>query len=149
MQDETYQYIYNLTCNVATDHFSMKTALTALYVIGSFLFGGLSSQAVLGLIVLITMDFCVAIWDERKHGQEVTAKKSKRTPIKILVYFSMIAGGHMVEYGLPVQAQLLDDSILAFLLVTELISVMKHFGNLGYKTPNKIINSLQEKIGDK
>jgi toxin secretion/phage lysis holin len=133
-----------MTCSVAQDHITLKTVGATLYIIGSFLFGDLSQNALLALLILIILDFTVGVWEARKGGTEITARKIKNTPIKILAYYIMIVSGHLVEYGLPESMRYIDDTILAFLLLTELISIMKHFSNLGYKTPNNLINNLKK-----
>lgn len=146
---ENVAYIKTLLATIFTEHITIKTLVSVVFTIGTFLFAGLSTKALIALLVLIIIDYVVAIWHAKQNKELISSKLSLKTPIKMLVYYTMIASGHMVEYGLPEPMQYLDDTILTFLLVTELLSIMKHFGNLGYKTPNKLINNLKEQIGEK
>lgn len=146
---ENLTYAKTLIATTILDHFSLKTLGSVLFVIGSFLFAGLSTKALIGLVLLIVVDYVTAIAHAWRIGELISSKMSLKTPVKLLVYFIMIASGHMVEYGIPEPMQYLDDTMLTFLLVTELISILKHFGNLGYKTPSKLINNLKEQIGEK
>lgn len=131
------------------DHAFIKGVGSALFAIGTFLYAGLSTNALLALLLLIVVDFITGFWCAKKNGQLLDSKLVIKTPIKILVYYTMIACAHLVEYGLPQQVQLLDDTVLTFLLITEFLSIFKHFSNLGYKTPSKLINNLREEIGEK
>ena len=142
------KYIQDITCSVTQEHTSIKTVVVSFYVIYSFFLGGISEETLTALMVLIIFDFVLGVWDAKKHKKNLTANHCKRTPIKILVYYMMIASGHIAEYGLAEAIKYIDETILAFLLLTELISVMKHFGNLGYKTPAKLINNLRSHIGE-
>jgi len=146
---ENIAYIKTLFVTTVTDHLIIKTLASIAFTIGTFLFAGLSTKALVALLVLIVIDYVVAIWHAKQNNELISSKLSLKTPIKMLVYYTMIASGHMVEYGLPEPMQYLDDTMLTFLLVTELISILKHFGNLGYKTPSKLINNLKEQIGEK
>lgn len=145
---ESLIYIKSLITTVIVDHFSIKAINSALFAIGSFLFSGLSDSAMLALLVLIVLDYLFAVYESRRKGEVWSSSKTKRTVVKILVYFTMIASGHLVEYGLPEPIQYLDDTILTFLLITEFLSIFKHLSNLGYKTPTKLINNLTEKVAD-
>ncbi len=146
---ETLVYIKTLIGTTATDHLTLKTVASFLFVIGSFLFAGLSTNALIGLIILIVIDYITGILVAKKNGELISSKQSLRTPVKVLVYYTMVACGHIVEYGVPTPVQFVDDTILTFLLITEFLSILKHFGNLGYKTPSKLINNLREQIGEK
>lgn len=146
---ENIAYIKTLFVTTVTDHLIIKTLASIAFTIGTFLFAGLSTKALVALLVLIVIDYVVAIWHAKQNNELISSKLSLKTPIKMLVYYTMIASGHMVEYGIPEPMQYLDDTMLTFLLVTELISILKHFGNLGYKTPSKLINNLKEQIGEK
>lgn len=146
---ENVAYIKTLLVTIFTEHITIKTLVSVVFAIGTFLFAGLSTKALIALLVLIIIDYIVAIWHAKQNNELISAKLSLKTPIKMLVYYTMIASGHMVEYGLPEPMQYLDDTMLTFLLVTELLSILKHFGDLGYKTPSKLINNLKEQIGEK
>ncbi len=142
-------YIKSLLTSSFTDHTFVKGVGSVLFTIGSFLFSGLSDNALMALLTLIVVDYVLAVYESRKRGQVWSGPKTKNSVIKILVYYTMIACGHLVEYGIPSQIQFLDDTILTFLLITEFLSILKHFSNLGYKTPSKLINNLREEIGEK
>lgn len=146
---ETFAYIKTLIGTTVYDHLTLKTVASVLFTIGSFLFAGLSTNALIALLVLIVVDYITGIVVAKRNGEFISSKQSLRTPIKVLVYYTMIASGHLVEYGVPAQIQFVDDTILTFLLVTEFLSILKHFGNLGYRTPSKLINNLREQIGEK
>lgn len=146
---DTLAYIKTLIGTTVMDHLTLKSVASVIFTIGSFLFAGLSTNALIGLLLLIVIDYVTGIISAKRNGEFISSKQSLRTPIKVLVYYTMIASGHIVEYGVPAPIQFIDDTILTFLLVTEFISILKHFGNLGYRTPSKLINNLREQIGEK
>lgn len=143
MHTEPIMYIKTSLYQVFTDHITIKALGSIAFVVGSFLFAGLSKNAMLSLLVLIILDFIVAVWHAKKIGVLIDSKQVYKTPVKILVYYTMIASGHLVESGLPQQISFVDDTILTFLLITEFLSITRHFSNLGYKTPTKLINNLK------
>lgn len=146
---ENIAYTKELLATAIMDHVSVKALGSLLFAIGTFLFAGLSANALLALMILIIVDYVTGISVAKKEGELISSKLSLKTPIKILVYYTMIASGHLVEYGVPAQIQFLDDTILTFLLITEFLSILRHFGRLGYRTPSKLINNLREQIGEK
>lgn len=146
---ETLIYIKSLIVTIITDHLSAKVVSSVVFTLGTFFFAGLSSKALVALLVLIIIDYVTAIWNQHREGHLISSKLSIKTPIKVLAYYTMIASGHLVEYGIPAQVQFIDDTILTFLLITEFLSVLRHFSSLGYKTPSKLINQLREQVGEK
>ena len=142
-------YIKTFIEQVFLDHFSLKALFSFIWAIMTFLYAGLSSDALVSLLILIVLDFILGVWEAKKHKKMIESSKAYKTPVKILVYFAMIASGHLVENGLPQTLKYIDDTILVFLLLTEFLSILKHFSNLGYETPTRLINNLTEKKEEK
>jgi phage-related holin len=142
--NEAITYAKTALTTSISDHTLLKGVGSFIFSVGAFLFSGLSKNALWGLICLIVLDCIFAIYSARKNGKQITQKEFFKTPIKLLVYFAMIASSHFVEFGLPKQVTFIDDTMLTFLLITEFLSIATHFANLGYKIPAKLINKLKQ-----
>lgn len=128
---------------VCTDVIS-KCLLSVIYVAYSFSFDTLQGQGLIALMVLIIADFVTGIAVSLETGHKISSAKIFKTVVKIVIYYSMIALGHMTEYSVPVLNNFIDETVLAFLAITELISNLENFGKLGYAVPEKLLRALRK-----
>lgn len=129
-------------------HYGNLKALAAL-VIGvlGFFFDPLQQTALLALFVLVFVDFLFGMAAAKKTGQQITSAKFFRTPIKLAVYFTLIACAHISEYALPGWLGILDETLTGFLVATELLSIFEKSGYLGFAVPRRVLNQLEEYTG--
>ncbi|MCK5018420.1 MAG: phage holin family protein [Candidatus Peribacteraceae bacterium] len=108
----------------------------------SFLFDSLQREALIALLVLIVFDFFSALLVSYKLGEAIHSSKVFRTALKTTVYFVLISAGFLVEKAIPIG--MIDDIIIGFLAVTELISIMENAAKAGYSTPKGLLNTLRD-----
>jgi len=120
----------------------LKAIVAGLLIIYSFFFDSAQSQSLLALFVLVIMDFISGISASKKVGEPIRSSKIKHTAIKITAYFGVIAGAHLAEFGLYTFIAVLDETVIAFFLCTELVSLLENVGRMGFNTPKKLLNQL-------
>ena len=55
----------------------------------------------------------------------------------------LITTARIAEFSLPEVIRYLDDTIIAFLTLTELISIIENTGKMGYAIPKKLLLKLK------
>lgn len=138
---DTYEYII-YTLSVALTPSAVKSTFAALFVIFSFLFDINQGMSLTALFVLILLDFASGVSAAKYLGEPIRSSKIKHTAIKITAYFVVIAGAHLAEQGLAAYLAVIDETVTAFFLLTELISLLENAGRLGVQTPKKLLNQL-------
>jgi len=136
------------TINKFTDYASFKIIMTILYTTFSFLFDATQHAGLIALLLLIIADFITAVSAAYKNHVPIKSGKVFITAVKVLIYFTLIACAHLVEKAVPLFS-ILDETILAFLAVTELISILENAGKMGYAIPKKLLRQLEEFRDDK
>lgn len=125
------------------DYVLIKIVATIIYSIYVFSFDHTQASGLLALLILIVIDFVSAISNAYKNNTPIRSAKVFTTAVKILIYYTLIACGHLVEKAVPLFS-VTDETILAFLAVTELISILENFGKMGYAIPKKLLRQLEE-----
>lgn len=125
----------------ATSYPILKTLSAVILTVGSFFFDTLQHTALLALVVLIIFDMISAIIAAKKTGEEITSQKAVRSAGKTAVYFFFVSAGFITENTVPLN--IIDDTIIAFLAVTELISIAENLGKSGYPVPQNLLNQLK------
>lgn len=134
---------------VLTEMFShvwIKVGVFAGYLLAKVFFlsfDALKEQELIALVLLISFDFVTGVAGAKYSGEEIRSSKMARTALKLVFYFMFIAGGHLTEIIIGANF-FVDDAILIFLAVTELISIMENFGRLGFPVPQKLLNKLND-----
>lgn len=114
-------------------------------VVLSFLFNGILKQAMFALFILILADFATAIMAVRKSPTEkIESRRMWVTAGKIAAYYTLVASGNLAEKGTQYILPLIDETILGFLCVTELLSILENIGRMGYAVPKKLIDKLSK-----
>lgn len=125
-----------------TEFFPVKLLLSAITTIGAYLVGDSHLALVGSLTVLVIIDAITGIAAAYKLGKPIESRVAVRTPIKWTMYILMIAGAHLAESILPFQWYLTTITV-AFLGITEFISILENVGNVGYAIPKKLLNKLE------
>ena len=139
---ETTQYICAAAKSL-TDYITIKCFATAAYISYAFIFGDMHKTAHIAVLLLIGADFVTGVSAAKLSGEEIKSSKIVRSAVKSLIYFIMIAGAHLVEVAAPF-VTFTDETILAFLASTELISIIENSGKMGFAIPKKLLNKLQD-----
>lgn len=137
------QYILNSGSEICSYAIS-KCIISLAYVIYSFLFDPTKAEAHIAIMVLIVVDFVTGLASAKMTGETITSGKIFHTAIKIIVYFTFIASASVTETAVPTVSAFCDETIIAFLAFTELISVTENIGKMGFAVPKKWLNKLQE-----
>jgi toxin secretion/phage lysis holin len=120
----------------------LKIVASVLFIFLSFGFDSLQHKALIALFILMWADCLTAIWAAYKSGETIKSAKIFRTPVKIVIYFGLIYFARITEYGLPELLTILDETVIAFCVVTELISIMENVNKMGYPVPTKLLSKL-------
>lgn len=139
---ETIEYIVYAMRSL-WDYITIKCLATSAYVAYAFIFGDVHKTGHMAVLLLILADFITGISAAKMSGDEIKSSKIVRSAVKALIYFIMIAGAHLVEVAAPF-VTFTDETVLAFLACTELISIMENSGKMGFAIPKKLLNKLQD-----
>lgn len=144
---ETINYLeYTLLSAFSISKF--KSLCIIGLVIYEFMFDVAQTKTLLALFILILLDFITGISAAKIRGEPIRSSKIKHSALKLLAYYAVISGAHLAESSLNSYIAFLDDAVIAFFMVTELISLMENIGRMGYKVPSKLLNQLND-IGEK
>ena len=122
----------------------IKAVLAIFYTIFAFFFDTAQEAGLLALLILIIFDFITAIANAYHKKIEIQSRKVFITAGKIAIYFGLIASGNLAEHAVPILSSIIDETILAFLTLTELVSIIENVGKLGFAIPKKLLNKLED-----
>jgi toxin secretion/phage lysis holin len=120
----------------------IKTIWTVAYICATFLFDINQSVQLISLFILVLLDFVSGVSASVYTKEPIRSSKIKHTAIKLTAYFAVIAGAHLAENGLSHYFAVLDETVTAFFLLTELVSLLENIGRLGVDTPKGLIQKL-------
>lgn len=123
-------------------HWLFKAVGTTLLILFKFLFDIDQIVPMASVIVLIIIDFLTGTSAAWVSGERLTSKKAKRSALKAAEYFLLIAAGRVSEYAVPLG--FLDDTIIGFIVLTELLSVMENLQKMGYPIPANMFQNLRQ-----
>jgi phage-related holin len=109
----------------------------------SFFFSDLYMEGLVAVLMLVIMDTILGVACAKKEKKPITSARFSRSVYKGIVYFTAISAGHFADLTIPFNV--VESTLIAFVGVTEFISVMENIGRLGYKTPHALLNQLQDK----
>ncbi len=117
----------------------LKGIIAILFIWASFFFDLNNAEALTALFFLLIIDFVSGIIVSYKVGLTISSSKIFRTAFKITIYYGLISAAFLAEKSgigfLP-----LDETIIAFLALTELISILENVALMGYIIPQKMLN---------
>lgn len=142
MKEDNIKYLGTLFVKMCGD-VAIKCIGTGLLVMSEFFVDGVMTKALLALFFLILFDWITGIRAAKISGEVIKSSKIIRTPIKIAIYFMLITAARIAEFSLPGAIRYLDETVIAFLTLTELISVIENTGQMGYAVPKKLLNKLK------
>lgn len=107
-----------------------------------FFFGDLHTQSIIAVLMLMIFDTIVGIMASYREGQAITSRKFSRVVQKSIVYFMAISAAFFVD--ITIHMNLTQPTMIAFVGLTEFISILENMGRLGYQTPKKLLNQLKD-----
>ncbi len=125
------------------EYFSIKFVCGILYLMYSFAFDVNHSKAIVAVLILIIFDFITGISAAKISGEEIKSSKVLRSAVKTFIYLLLISGGHLFEVASG-YISFVDDMIIAFLAITELISLIENAGKMGFAVPKELLNKLKK-----
>lgn len=121
---------------------SLKLMLSGVLSILFFFFGNLYTDALIAILMLMIFDTVFGIAAAYYEGSPITSRQFSRSVIKGVVYFMGISAGYFADLTVPFD--IIQGTMIAFVGVTEFISILENMGRLGYQTPKKLLNQLKD-----
>lgn len=122
----------------------LKAIFSVVFVMVSFMFDINQANSLFALFILVLLDFLTGVSAAKYVGEPIRSSKVKHTAIKLTAYFVIISAAHLAEKGLVSYLAVIDETVVAFFLLTELISLLENIGRLGVQTPKKLLNQLTD-----
>lgn len=136
-----------LIANACSDVILKCVAVFAVYM-AQFSFGDISTTVLAALFCLIIFDFFTGIWASKMAGERIKSSKIFRTAWKFGLYFMLISAGHFTEVIIGTNLYI-EETIMIFLAVTELISILENTEKAGYNVPTTLLKRLRDFIKSK
>lgn len=122
-------------------YISEKTMYSTLIWIFTFLFGVEMNYALTALLALMFFDMITGMAYSVQSGKPIQSRMVLRSAIKLSIYSVLISSTHLVESVVP-GSTMMDEGMVIFLAITELISIIENVGKMGYAVPKRILNQL-------
>lgn len=115
----------------------------------SFLFSCEQYKLMIAIIILVIFDFLSGIAVAKKSGHEIKSSKACKSALKLGVYGILVSSAHLTDFivGIENFGLNIEVSMMSFLALTELISILENSGRLGFAIPQKMLNQLTELRG--
>ena len=121
---------------------SMLKLCLAFVLSFSFLFGDFHSPAIVAVLMLMIFDTALGVMATWTEGNAITSRKFSRVVQKGIVYFTSISAGYFTD--ITIGWNLIQSTMIAFIAVTEFISILENMGRMGFETPKKLLNQLKD-----
>lgn len=125
------------------DNATVKLFGTYIIIMLDFLFGTGEKTALVALLMLVIADFITGVSASVKTGHSIKSAKIYRTGLKLVIYFLSISSGHFIEVALGYNVGA-NEMLVVFFAVTEFISIMENMAKLGFATPKKLLNIMED-----
>lgn len=126
----------------------VKGVGSVLYILSTFFFDKLHTQALLALFCLIIGDLVFGLIAAYQAGIPIESKKARKTAFKLVVYFALVSFAYLTEKAgfsyLPI-----DETMIGILAITELISILENTALMGYAVPQRLLNQMKSIRDDK
>lgn len=115
---------------------------TSIVLTIAFFFGDFYTQGLIAILMLMIFDTILGLMASWYEGQSITSRKFARVVQKGTVYFMAISAGYFAD--IAISWQVIQAIMIAFIGVTEFISIIENVGRMGYQTPKKLLNQLKD-----
>tara|TARA_R100001086_G_C11847959_1_gene260625 strand:- start:10054 stop:10482 length:429 start_codon:yes stop_codon:yes gene_type:complete len=123
-------------------HVTSLKVFTSATVVVVFMFGDFYNDALLGITILMVMDTILGVSASYVEGTPISSRRFGRAVVKGAIYFMAISAGYFADLTIPFD--IIQGTMIAFVGVTEFISILENIGRMGYETPKKLLNQLKE-----
>lgn len=113
----------------------------------SFFFHPAQAMLMLSIVALIIFDMVTGIMASKINKEQITSRRVFKTALKFGVYCTLISAAHLAEVSVFGEL-FLEEAMIAFLALTELISIIENAGKMGFAVPKKLLGKLQELRGE-
>jgi phage-related holin len=107
-----------------------------------FFFGNLNTEGVIAVLMLICFDTVLGMMATYSEGNAFTSRKFSRIVQKSTVYFMAISAGYFTDNAIGFA--LVQATMIGFIAITEMMSVLENMARMGYETPKKLLNQLKD-----
>lgn len=135
-------YIVNNIFRGTAEFFGIKLIPAILIPVFGAFFGFDNLIILRALLFLIAFDFVTGVVSAHKNGEPIKSKGIVRTAFKVAVYGILVSSGYLTEQVTPGTWHI-QDAVIVFLALTELISIIENVGRMGYAIPKKLLMRLQ------
>lgn len=126
----------------AYSFFKIKTVGSLLFIVSGFFLPVIAlQQELISLLVLLVFDFATGVYAASKTQTLIKSAGIFRTAVKIVIYFVLVSAAFHTENTIPLK--IIDEAVIGFLAVTELISVLENTALAGHAIPRKLLTKLQ------
>jgi phage-related holin len=138
---EIVEYLRYLLSGILI-HFPMKLFVSSLAAISGFFFGVDIDSILLALLTLVFFDFVTGIAASHKQDKPIKSRVALRSAVKLSVYGLLVSSAHLTEMAVPGYT-FMPEGMVAFLAITELISIIENVGVMGHAIPRHFLKRLQ------
>jgi len=135
---------YTITKFAQLFEFSVVKLVAALALSVVFLFGNVYNDAIIAILMLIVFDTVLGVTATYYENNPITSRRFGRVVVKGMVYFSSISAAYFADLTIPYD--FVQATMIAFVGLTEFISILENIGRMGYATPKKLLNQLNNKV---
>lgn len=123
-----------------------KMVLSFLFTVFGLLVGVDNYDILLGLGILILLDFITGVMASVRQGQAITSVRAIKTVTKTVVFLILFSAAHQTGLIIPGMYDFITTGVISFLALTEFISVAENIAKMGYSIPRKILNQVTSEI---
>lgn len=120
---------------------SIGKAIASLVLTFLFLFGDFHTQGIVAVLMLMTFDTILGVMATYYEGKAIISRKFSRVVQKGAVYLIAISAGYFTD--LTIGWSVIQTTMIGFIAVTEFISILENMGRMGFQTPKKLLNQLE------
>lgn len=128
-------------------YFAYKIVPSVLVPCIGVLFGYDNKVTIRALLILVIIDFLTGVAAAYMSGELIRSRGILRSAVKIVVYALLVSAAHLAGQIVP-GGVFIEVSVLTFLGLTELISIIENSGKMGFAVPKKMLQKLQEIRGE-
>jgi len=135
-------------------YLTTKGFISLVAISGAVLFG-VQNYQFLGLLgLLVVIDMITGVMASIKLKQSISSRRALKTAIKSVIYLLLFSATYLMGLIVPDIEFFIVNGVLAFLVITESLSVMENIAKMGYSIPRRLLNQLnnfesQGAYGDK
>lgn len=134
------EHIRNILASLG-HFFDLKLCGAAMIGLYSFFFGADLKLAMLSLIALMVFDLLTGTAVAWMKGN-VSSRAAVKTPFKFGIYLMLVSAAHLTDVAV-FHGLYLEQTMIAFLALTELISIIENAGRAGFAIPKKLLSRLE------